>query len=81
MEKPITLIREDFIKSMARTINTSKLPAFVIEPILANLLDEVRAAAVKQYESDKAKYEQEIANEEANNDRNRLSERIEENTD
>ena len=41
-------------------INNCQLPMFVIEPILQDLLDQVRTAAQKQYESDKRQYEEQL---------------------
>ena len=58
MNKPITLVREEFKQSLVNTINNSGLPAFIIEPILVECLTEVRVVMQKQYESDKYKYEQ-----------------------
>lgn len=58
MDKPITLVREEFKQSLVNVINNSGLPAFVIEPILNECLKEVRIVMQKQYESDKSKYEQ-----------------------
>lgn len=58
--KPITLIRQEFVDTLVDEINNCQLPMFVIEPILQDLLDQVRAAAQKQYEADKAQYEAQL---------------------
>ena len=58
--KPITLIRQEFVDTLVEEINNCQLPMFVIEPILQDLLDQVRTAAQKQYESDKAQYEAQL---------------------
>ena len=58
--KPITLIRQEFVDTLVEEINNCQLPMFVIEPILQDLLDQVRTAAQKQYEADKAKYEAQL---------------------
>ena len=58
--KPITLIRQEFVDVLVEEINNSQLPMFVIEPILQNLLDQVKDAAQKQYEADKAQYEAQL---------------------
>lgn len=65
MDKPITLVRSDFIKDIANVINNSGLPAFVIEPILKNFLDEVRIVMNQQYENDKIQYEKFISQNDA----------------
>lgn len=56
MEKPITLVREDLIQNISNVINESKLPPFVVEPILQNILLEVRTAMQRQYEVEKDAY-------------------------
>ena len=58
--KPVTLIRQEFIDTLVDEINNCQLPMFVIEPILQDLLDQVRTAAQKQYESDKRQYEEQL---------------------
>ena len=58
--KPVTLIRQELIESLTNEINDCKLPMFVIESILQDLLSAVRTAAQKQYEADKKQYEQQL---------------------
>ena len=58
--KPITLIRQEFVDTLVEEINNCQLPMFVIEPILQDLLDQVRTAAQKQYEVDKKQYEEQL---------------------
>lgn len=58
--KPITLIRQEFVDTLVDEINNCPLPMFVIEPILQDLLDQVRTAAQKQYEADKKQYEEQL---------------------
>ncbi len=60
LTKPMSVLRHEFIEQLIDDINKSQLPLFVIEPILQNLLNEVKVAAQKQYELDKAKYEQQL---------------------
>ena len=57
MNKPITIIYEEFKQQLADLINNSGLPILMIEPILQNYLNEVRAVIKKQYETDKRAYE------------------------
>ena len=63
MNKPITVVREEIKAKIADVINTSGLPAFIIEPILQDFLVEVRNVAKHQYEYDKQQYELSIKNE------------------
>lgn len=58
--KPITLIRQEFVNTLVEEVNNCQLPMFVIEPILQDLLDQVRVAAQKQYETDKTQYEAQL---------------------
>lgn len=58
--KPITLIRQEFVDKLVEEINNCKLPMFVIEPILQDLLDQVKVMAQKQYEADKIQYEEQL---------------------
>ena len=62
MEKPATLLQREFKDNLVKIINESKLPAFVLVPILEQALAEVRDIEEKQYEADKAAYEQEDVN-------------------
>lgn len=59
--KPITVVRQEFIEKMVSEINTCGLPLFVVEPILKDLLNEVSTAVKRQYETEKAQYEQALA--------------------
>lgn len=63
MNKPITVVREEIKEKIAEVINTSGLPAFVIEPILQDFLVEVRNVARHQYEYDKQQYEMSLRKE------------------
>ena len=57
MNKPSTIIYEEFKQNLANLINASGLPAFIIEPVLKDYLAEVKALAQRQYQIDKAEYE------------------------
>jgi hypothetical protein len=59
--KPITVVRQEFIEKIVDEINTCGLPLFVVEPILKDLLNEISTAVKKQYEMEKAQYEQALA--------------------
>ena len=62
VNKPIMLLREEFVTNMSNLINNSGLPLFVIEPIMRDLLTEVNIGIKRQYETEKAQYEQAIKN-------------------
>lgn len=59
--KPATLARRELIDKLVEVINESQLPMFVITPILEDLLAEVKSVEQKEYEADKAQYEQQLA--------------------
>lgn len=69
MKKPVTLVIEETKTKLAEIINTSGLPPFVIEPILSTFLQEAHAASKRQYEIDKLQYEQAVAKEQEDLDR------------
>lgn len=49
--KPLVLLKKECFDALARTINESGLPAFIIEPMLRDLLGEAQAAMRTEYES------------------------------
>ncbi len=57
MDKPFSMICEEFKQNLASLINNCSLPLPVIEAVLQNYLMEVNAAAKNQYHLDKIKYE------------------------
>ena len=60
IQKPLSVIRQEFIEQIVDDINNCGLPLFVIEPILQDVLNMVKATAQKQYETEKAQYEQQL---------------------
>lgn len=60
IEKPITVIRQEFIDAISSDINNCGLPLFVVEPILKDVYLEVKSLSKKQYELEKAEYEEKI---------------------
>lgn len=60
IEKPIIMIRQEFIDKISDDINNCNLPLFVIEPILKDVYLEVKSLLQKQYAYEKAEYENKI---------------------
>ena len=56
--KPLTLLREDFIGNVARLINESGLPLFVVEDVMRQLTNSVSELARQQLEQDRKAYAQ-----------------------
>ena len=57
--KPVLIAREEFIHDVQDAITKSGLPAFVLEPVIVQILSDVRAAVRKEYEDQKHEYEHE----------------------
>ena len=61
IQKPITVAREEFVTQIASLINDSGLPPFIIEPVLKDMLLDVRAVAKRQLEADTKRYHEMLA--------------------
>lgn len=66
IEKPITMIRQDFIDALTNDINNCNLPLFIVEPILKDIYLEVKSLLQKQCEIERAEYEQRMQMGDAN---------------
>lgn len=62
VSKPVTVARAEFVSNLTDLINGSELPAFIIEPILKDFLNDVRAIAQRQLEQDTIRYQQVLEN-------------------
>lgn len=60
MQKPITVVRAEFITEVTSLINNSGLPPFILEPIFKDMYMDIRRMAQKQYELDLEKYNNEM---------------------
>lgn len=49
INKSILLLREEFASNLINLINTSNVPLYVIEPVLANIINEINKAIQDQY--------------------------------
>ena len=56
--KPITLLRDDFINGVAKLINESGLPLFAVEDAMRQLINGVSELARQQLETDRQAYAQ-----------------------
>lgn len=57
MEKPLLLVREEFMSNLADLINQSHLPFIIIEPILEKFLENARIGIKQQLSDEKIRYE------------------------
>lgn len=60
MEKPITLIIKETKKSLYETINNSGLPAFVLYPLIKDILFDVKTLNDRLEAEDEMKYRQSL---------------------
>lgn len=63
MEKPTCLLRKEFMDNIVKMVNDSKLPFFVIEPILKDLYITVKEEAERVYRLEKEAYEKALKEE------------------
>lgn len=68
MNKPISIIYEEFKQELATLINNSGLPPFMLESILQNYLNEVSVLTKNQYRIDKIQYEKTEKKRDTSND-------------
>lgn len=59
-EKPISVVMEDFKNSLYSICQNSALPAYIMEPIVKNLHDDVSLVAKRVIETEKAQYEEDV---------------------
>lgn len=80
INKPIMILREEFMMNMSKLINESGLPLFIVEPIMRDMLMEINVGVKRQYEMEKAQYEQALISamnvEGGQDDRGKISEEI-----
>lgn len=66
--KPMSVMRHELVEQLVNDINNCKLPLFVIEYILQDLLNTVKSTAKQQCEMEKIQYEQLLKQNEVNSD-------------
>lgn len=60
IQKPLSILRAEFVSSLTELINASKLPPYIIEPILKDMYNEVYIYSQKQLEEDTKRYQEQI---------------------
>lgn len=60
MDKPFSIICEEFKQELANLINNSNIPAPVMELVLQNYLYEISNIAKNQYRTDRMQYEKSL---------------------
>lgn len=61
MEKPITMVIDEFKKEIVALINKSQLPLFVLDYIMKDIYNEIHISNLNSAENDRIKYEREIS--------------------
>ena len=61
MNKPISMIKEEFESKLIEVVNSCELPACIIEAIIKSVYLEVKDLSKKSAEIERAKYNEEIA--------------------
>lgn len=67
IEKPASIVKKELNQNLIDVINDSKLPLFVVEYVLKDLLIQVHDLAKQQEEDDIEKYNKELEEQEKNN--------------
>ena len=70
MDKPFSILYEEFRQGLTNLINNSCLPPSVIESVLRNYTSEVNGLARNQYQIDKANYERLLSEKDKREDKN-----------
>lgn len=70
MDKPFSILYEEFRQGLTNLINNSCLPPSVIESVLRNYTSEVNGLARNQYQIDRANYERLLSEKDKREDKN-----------
>lgn len=59
--KPVSMMRDEFVQGLISLANNSGLPAIIMEYVVRDFYQDIRATAAKQYEQEKQQYQDELA--------------------
>lgn len=59
MEKPLNLIIEEGRENIVKAVNSSGLPAYLLEPIIKDIYNEIANLKIKELQASKEKMEKE----------------------
>lgn len=76
MEKPVTVALDDLRKSIWKTINDARLPATILEPVIADIHRELSAAAQQELSFDRQTYEESLKKEAEEAKKNENKEKV-----
>lgn len=63
MNKPVTMVVDELKSTLVSNINEAKLPFFIVEYVLKDLIQEIHIASLQQLEFDKERYLKSIESE------------------
>lgn len=61
IQKPITVRREELKRNLIQMINDSGLYAFIVEPILVELVEQAKVAMTAEYQNELNQYNKMVA--------------------
>lgn len=61
IQKPITVRREELKRNLIKMINDSGLYAFIVEPILVELVEQAKVAMTAEYQEELNQYNKLVA--------------------
>ena len=61
IQKPITVRREELKRNLIKMINDSGLYAFIVEPILVELVEQAKVAMTAEYQDELNQYNKLVA--------------------
>lgn len=62
-QKPVTMLRREFVENMSKMIAESGLPFSMLADILKDATLQLQQLELEQYEKDKKQYEEELKKE------------------
>ena len=63
MDKPVSVARVELIENIAKTINESKLPPYILIPIMEDFLRQAQNATKRQYEAELVMWQESLKQE------------------
>ncbi len=70
IQKPISMVKQEFSEKIVDMINNSGLPIFLIEYVLKDIMNGVHAASVQQLETDTRIYQEQLEKSKNQTDKN-----------
>lgn len=58
VKKPLVMLQNEFMCNMVQLINSSGLPAFILEPLINNVYNEIKMSAQQEYLNSKQSYDE-----------------------